>query len=95
MYVWCSCNECGGENEINFDGDNPAYCPDCRSLDCFTEIEEKESPACNYCDPSKHMITFNRKRMCPSCREDYDSHLEDKADAERDERLISKNNGDK
>jgi len=44
---------------------------------------------CRYCDKTKYQhYPFIRNKMCDECKEDYDSHLEDKADAERDERLI-------
>lgn len=35
-----SCKECDSVNEIYCDGDNPMFCPDCRSVDCFEEIDE-------------------------------------------------------
>lgn len=50
---------------------------------------------CVYCDPEKQRpFTFNRNRMCPRCREEYDCHLEEKADAERDERAIREKEDD-
>jgi hypothetical protein len=49
---------------------------------------------CAYCDDERETPWHNyRNNMCPDCKEGYDSHLEDKADAERDERLIRKLEG--
>lgn len=62
-YVWCICNECGETNEIKFDGDNPAHCPDCRSLDCFTEIEDE---LCFTCNGSGEGYTDGSR--CSSCK---------------------------
>ena len=46
---------------------------------------------CKYCEPDKsYQIFFNRLEMCDSCKEEYDDHLERKADEERDERLIER-----
>ena len=33
------CAECGDINEIVCDGDNPLWCPSCRSVDCFKEVD--------------------------------------------------------
>ena len=44
---------------------------------------------CAYCDPDRGTPWHNyRINMCLDCRESYDCDLEEKADAERDERLI-------
>lgn len=54
---------------------------------------ETTNGKCAYCDPERQTPCLNyRSSMCPSCREDYDDYLEDKADADRDERLIQGDN---
>lgn len=35
------CKECDDINEIACDCDNPMFCPSCRSVDCFEELEEE------------------------------------------------------
>jgi virulence-associated protein VagC len=40
-YIDLLCNECDSEVEVYCDGDNAMICPECRSIDCFKEIEEK------------------------------------------------------
>ena len=39
-YMWLTCNDCNEENEIVCNGDSPLFCPDCRSVDNFSDIEE-------------------------------------------------------
>jgi hypothetical protein len=40
MYIFLKCKVCEEENEIYCDGDNAMFCPDCRSVDEFEELEE-------------------------------------------------------
>lgn len=39
MTIWLKCNECGEEQEIKI-WDGPLFCPLCRCVDCFSELEE-------------------------------------------------------
>jgi len=41
-YYLLRCKECGEIDDIPCDGDNPMFCPDCRSVDCFEELLPKE-----------------------------------------------------
>lgn len=40
MYIYLECKECGEQNDIYCDGDNPMVCPDCLSVDTLTELED-------------------------------------------------------
>jgi virulence-associated protein VagC len=41
-YHMLTCNECCEEVEVYCDGDNAMMCPECRSIDSFSQIEEEE-----------------------------------------------------
>lgn len=41
-YLHLQCTECGEEVEVYCDGENAMLCPECLSVDCFTEIEEEK-----------------------------------------------------
>lgn len=41
-WIWLKCTECEEEGEVYCDGDGPMRCPNCRSIDCFVEIESEE-----------------------------------------------------
>lgn len=41
QYFFLKCKECESEVEIGCDGDNAMFCPECRSIDCFTELDEE------------------------------------------------------
>ena len=45
------------------------------------------SAKCKYCE-NKYQLIYNKKLMCKKCREEYDCYLEEKADAERDQRTF-------
>jgi hypothetical protein len=42
-YKPLTCTECGETSDVLCDGDNPHFCPECRSVDTMTEIEEEGS----------------------------------------------------
>lgn len=42
MYLIMKCKECDSINEIHCDGDNPMFCPDCRSCDTLTDADDEE-----------------------------------------------------
>jgi len=44
MILHLKCTECDEEVEVNrpYDYDGPDFCPECRSVDCFDEIEGEE-----------------------------------------------------
>lgn len=46
-YELVICKECNNEVEVKFDGDNASMCPECRSVDCFEEIEDELCSNCN------------------------------------------------
>lgn len=39
-FIYVRCNDCGCENDVYCDGDNPMMCPDCRSVDNFETVED-------------------------------------------------------
>ena len=41
-YLWLKCDECEEEVEVYCDGDNAMICPECRSIDCFSDIDDEE-----------------------------------------------------
>ena len=41
QYFFLKCKECDEIVEIGCDGDNAMLCPECRSVDCFTELDEE------------------------------------------------------
>lgn len=38
-FMWLKCKECESEVEVGCDGDNAMFCPECRSVDCFKELD--------------------------------------------------------
>ena len=42
-YFWLKCKECDEIVEVGCDGDNAMMCPECLSVDCFTDIDEEEN----------------------------------------------------
>jgi hypothetical protein len=40
-YLNLICKECGEDVEVYCDGDNAMMCPECRSIDCFTDYNEQ------------------------------------------------------
>lgn len=38
--LYLHCNECGSSVEVRCDGDNPVFCPECRTVDNFSEIDD-------------------------------------------------------
>lgn len=47
MSYWGRCKVCESESFVSYhhDYDGPDFCPECRSVDCFEEIEEEEEEA--------------------------------------------------
>lgn len=43
--ILLKCKECDETNEISCDGDGPMMCPECRSVDSFSEADEVEESA--------------------------------------------------
>ncbi len=43
MYITLICKDCNEESDIYCDGDNAMMCPECLSIDNFTEVEDDES----------------------------------------------------
>lgn len=41
QYFFLKCKECESEVEVGCDGDNAMGCPECRSVDCFKDIDEE------------------------------------------------------
>jgi len=41
-YKLMTCTECNESSEVYCDGDNPHFCPECRSVDTMGEFEEEE-----------------------------------------------------
>jgi hypothetical protein len=40
IYEFVKCLDCNEEVEVGFDSDNASICPECRSVDNFTDIDE-------------------------------------------------------
>lgn len=41
-FIYLVCNKCNQDEEIKRDGDNPMYCPNCRSIDDFREPTDED-----------------------------------------------------
>lgn len=41
-YFYGVCVECGEESYVNCNGDDPHFCPHCRSVDTMKEVEDEE-----------------------------------------------------
>ena len=39
-YILLKCTECDEVNDIYCDSDNAMFCPDCRTVDNFEEVDE-------------------------------------------------------
>jgi hypothetical protein len=44
MTFFGKCRECNEVSEVHIPWwyDGPSFCPECRSIDCFDEVEEEE-----------------------------------------------------
>ena len=61
-YFYLYCKECDSEVEVGCDGDNAMICPDCRSVDCFKEIEKP----CTFCKGTK-LSQYSNDKACVYC----------------------------
>jgi len=41
LRLWLWCVECGTQVEVGCDGENAMMCPECRSVDCFEDLDEE------------------------------------------------------
>lgn len=43
MSEWYRCSECGHETDFPMNpGDGPDFCPECRSIDSYEEVEDED-----------------------------------------------------
>lgn len=57
------CKDCDEVVEIKIDGDNPIFCPECRSIDNFEEIIDE---LCSNCSGSGEGYSDGSK--CTKCK---------------------------
>lgn len=58
------CKECDSEVEVYCNADDPMMCPECRSIDCFTEIEKD----CKFCHGTA-LSQYSNDKPCVYCRD--------------------------
>jgi len=75
------CNNCDEVVEVQIDGDNPIFCPECRTVDNFSEVEDELCSNCNgsgegYTDGSKCSVCGGSGVLEHNCEEEYEESEE-------------------
>ena len=61
-YLWLKCDECEEEVEVYCDGDNAMMCPECRSIDCFSHIDDEANPCNEIAESIENFDIINRNK---------------------------------